>query len=143
MVLIVETEFSSPHLKVINDWFSSEWGADDYMKTERDSNAIPAPIIAFYDDDLVGGLAFTRYVNPQNSGDIALWVNALFVPAQFRGQAIASELITASTNKALSLKFTQIFALTNVPNLYVKRGWEIIGTEGDDKVVMWQVDTNG
>lgn len=141
MISIVETEYSSPYLPKLETWFAEEWGAGDFFRITRNGAPIPPPLIALENDKLCGGLSFTRYKNPK-SDYIALWVNAVFVPTEFRGKAIANKLVLAAVKLAAEQNEQQLFARTNVPQLYVKAGWEIIGNDGDDKLVMWTTDSD-
>ncbi|PCI87142.1 MAG: hypothetical protein COB24_06960 [Hyphomicrobiales bacterium] len=134
MLSILNSEFESPHLKPLHDWFTEEWGEGDFYNTHHEGYAILAPLIALDDDKLAGGLAFSRFKNPENDG-MALWVNALLVAPEQRGKGVASALLTAAAQAALQMGETQLFALTDVPQLYLKQKWSLVEGTKDQNIV--------
>lgn len=134
MVQIINSHSNSPYLTQLNDWFTAEWGEFNVYNATRFNHNFPLPLLAIEQDKLLGGLAFTRYKNPQNQ-NIALWVNALWVAPEHRGKGIAVSLLQSAEQVATQLNETQLFARTNVPQLYQKNAWLELSQDGDDKIM--------
>ncbi|WP_197713339.1 hypothetical protein [Moritella yayanosii] len=64
MFLIQEVETNSPHLIMLYQWIESEWDDVEPLAPIKNGKAIPNPIIALKDGELVGGLVFTRFLSP-------------------------------------------------------------------------------
>ncbi|MBL1421051.1 MAG: GNAT family N-acetyltransferase [Alphaproteobacteria bacterium] len=140
MLSILNSEFKSPHLNPLHDWFTEEWGERSFYNRHHEGYAILAPLIALDDEILVGGLAFSRFKNPENDG-MALWINALLVALEQRGKGVASALLTAAAQAAFEWGETQLFALTDVPQLYLKQKWSLVEGTKDQNIV--RLDLNG
>ena len=97
---ITSSEFKSPHLQPLYDWFVEEWGEVDGFAAQKDGLILPAPLLALDGMRLCGGLSFTRYKNPEDE-TIALWINAVLVTPAHRGKGVASDLILAAGQAAL------------------------------------------
>lgn len=41
MIEIVDSEYTSPHLPILNDWFSAEWGEDDFLNPHEMAMRFP------------------------------------------------------------------------------------------------------
>ena len=122
MFSIIYSNFDSPHLKQLAEWFTAEWGNTTHFSTSKNGLTIPSPLLAVDGSLLLGGLAFTRYVVPD--GDrMGLWVNALLVAPEWRGAGIGAQLIQAAEIEATRINETELFALTDVPRLYRRSGW--------------------
>lgn len=129
-----EANFDSEHLQLLHQWFVTEWGEVDEFTADKDGAALPAPLVALDGGRLCGGLSFTRYQSGENAA--ALWVNALLVAPEYRGKGIASDLIAAAAQAALQLGETQLLALTDVPQLYLKQKWSLLKTTKDSNIVV-------
>ena len=135
MLSILNSEFKSPYLEPLHKWFVDQWGEGDFYSTHRDGHAIlAAPLIALDDDRLVGGLAFTRFNSPDKD-EAALWVNAVLVAPAQRGKGVASALVAAAAQAALQLGEAQLFAYTDVPQLYLKQKWSLVVKTKDQNVM--------
>ncbi|MDN3650033.1 GNAT family N-acetyltransferase [Reinekea marina] len=98
----------------------SEWPEFEGFKQEKLGVKIPDPIVSSINGELVGGLSFTSYQVPM-SDSIAIWINAVFVIPKFRGMGIASKMIDKTQEVA-----EELYALTDVPELYSKLDWNIV-----------------
>ncbi len=90
---------------------------------------IPTPIVALEDNRVIGGAAFSNYTQPGGTNTVT-WLNAVLVLPEFRGRGIASRLIRAAEEISPLL-----YALTDIPDLYTKLGWQIHHTAEDGHVV--------
>ena len=104
----------------LNQLINSEWSDVGEFKQTDYGIDIPNPIGIVANGEVIGGLSFTSYQAPQ-SEDIAVWINAVLVKPQFRRQGLGSQLIRAAHSEA-----TALYALTDIPTLYSKLGWEIV-----------------
>lgn len=134
-IKIIDSEFTSPHLPLLHQWFEDEWGGDSFFITTRFEHVIPAPLMAIHNEQLIGGLAFTRYKSPLDE-QVALWVNAIWMLPEWRGKAAASDLIKTAVGTAQSMGQRHIFALTDIPKLYIKNGWST-HTADKQEHIMW------
>lgn len=82
----------------------------------------------------MGGLAFATYPRPDD-GSSAVWINALFVAPDFRGQGIASKLVRAAEAEAGAHGIADLFVYTDVPRLYQNLGWQVL-REDDENLVL-------
>jgi len=98
---------------------------------------VPDPLLAVESDQLLAGLALSRY-KAADGEQWAIWINALIVAPSHRGRGIASMLITAAESAAVTVQATEIFAKTDVPDLYRKLGWIDLAEE-DDSVILKKV----
>jgi GNAT superfamily N-acetyltransferase len=124
MFSVVSSNSQPHHLKQLRDWFVAEWGRVDPFESSKDGLVSPSPLLAIDGVQLLGGLAFTRYA-VSGSEKIGLWINALFVAPAHRGMGIGSELIRGSKAEAARIKESELFAYTDVPELYQKLGWQV------------------
>ncbi|WP_349919460.1 GNAT family N-acetyltransferase [Aeromonas veronii] len=126
----------SPYLSRLEQLFQSEWPdfrlCDAYTK---DANLPPA-LVAVMNDVVMGGLAYSSFKEPHHNGD-AIWINAVFVSAEYRGKGIASQLINAGASQLLGSSQNYLYAYTNVPTLYQSLGWSEVDikSEPDHKVM--------
>lgn len=135
---IIDSNYNSPHLEPFRLWLNDEWEGFAPFSKPTSGLPIPAPLLAIEDDELLGGLAFSRYKNPKND-ELALWINAILVDPAQRGKGIASALISVAEKSALDLDETQIFALTDVPKLYQNQGWSVFNIDGKNRVMTKQL----
>ncbi|MCV5245061.1 GNAT family N-acetyltransferase, partial [Escherichia coli] len=87
--------------------------ADTYQ-SEAD---LPPIIVALRDNEVIGGLSYSRYQEPHGNSEV-IWFNALFVSLEWRGQGIASELINRGVNQVSETLQDNLYAYTNVAQLY-------------------------
>lgn len=134
MVSIVTSNFGSYHLIQLHEWYVSEWKDVDPFTSSKDGHILPSPILAVEGEELLGGLAFTRYKTPDET-HIGLWVNALFVKVEHRSKGIGSKLIGAAEKAALRINEKELFARTDIPEIYQKMGWVIVNKDSQGSVV--------
>ncbi|WP_018013882.1 GNAT family N-acetyltransferase [Teredinibacter turnerae] len=107
-----------------NEWLEFE----DFHK-EKLGLRIPDPIVCLIEGTVIGGLSFTGFENPINH-ETAIWINAVFVSPKFRRLGIASRLIEKSHGEA-----PELFALTDIPELYTQLGWTSVSTGKSGTIV--------
>lgn len=101
--------------------FSSQW-QEKIPPLDGGYANCPSPLLALKDKSLIGGLAFTFYPHPVSEIQV-LWINAVLVLPQWRGQGVASELIKAAEVKAARAGSSELFVYSDVPKLYTNLGW--------------------
>ena len=67
--------------------------------------------------------------------ELGLWINALFVPPKHRRNGIASQLVRAAEAEAARAGERELFALTDIPKLYQKLGWQCMKSSSGGIVV--------
>ncbi|WP_310597460.1 GNAT family N-acetyltransferase [Aeromonas aquatica] len=133
---LLHCEENSPYLAQLDQLFQSEWSdfrlCDAYTK---DAN-LPPVLVAVMNDVVMGGLAYSRFKEPHRSGEV-IWINAVFVSAEYRGKGLASRLINAGVSQTLASSQDYLYAYTNVPALYQSLGWSevVIECAPDHKVM--------
>ena len=117
------------------DLFATKWGQVDLSETNHPGFLLPSPLLAIDQTQvLVGGLAFSSFAHPK-SQQVALWINALLVMPEHRHKGIASRLIDEAEAQAKSGDSRELFVLTDVPDLYQQRGWQMVESAADGKVL--------
>lgn len=134
MVKIISSADAPHYLPELRGWFKQEWGENEHVDNEVDAFPLPKPLLALQQNNLMGGLAFTSFVKPKHS-DFGLWINALLVTPQHRGQGIASRLIQAADAKAQEAGVGEFYTYTDIPALYQKQGWTIVSSKDDGTVL--------
>ncbi|CAL6170129.1 N-acetyltransferase domain-containing protein [Vibrio alginolyticus] len=100
--------------------------ADTY-KPEAD---LPPVIVAMKSNEVIGGLAYSRYQESHGNSEV-VWFNAVYVSPNWRGQGIASELISRGVSQVTSTTQSNLYAYTNVPPLYESLGWSVVDIESE------------
>jgi GNAT superfamily N-acetyltransferase len=134
MIQVISSRTAPMHLSRLHEWLVAEWGEIDAFEFQKDGIKLPAPLLAIHQEDLLGGLVFSTFKRPGGSGS-ALWINALFVVREYRGQGVASKLIRAAEDNAVSSGEQEMFALTDIPELYAKLGWNCVERSSDGTVM--------
>lgn len=136
MMRVLDSTSAPPEfLDQLQNWFELEWGESDAYEHDHSRHAPLASLLALSDSNvLIGGLAFTTYPKPDDRGS-GVWINALFVAPDFRGQGIASTLVRAAEAKAKAHGIADLFVYTDVPQLYQNLGWLVL-REGDENLVL-------
>jgi len=123
------------HLPQLRRWFQAEWGKIDPFEGNHPGVVVPLPLLAIgHNEELQGGLAFSTFDLPEPS-QTRVWINAVYVHPQFRGQQIASALILLAENSARQLDIRALFVLTQIPALYENLGWQLAERTGADCVL--------
>ncbi|MFQ2106677.1 GNAT family N-acetyltransferase [Aeromonas rivipollensis] len=133
---LIRCEQDSPYLARLEQLFQSAW-PDFLLRDTYTQNArLPPVLVAVMNEVVVGGLTFSRFKEPHRSGEV-IWINAVFVSAEYRGKGLASRLINAGVSQTLASSQDYLYAYTNVPALYQSLGWSevAIECEPDHKVM--------
>lgn len=95
-------------------------------------------LVAILGNEPIGFVSLTLYEKGIEQGR-PHWIDALFVAPPHRRHGLAQRLLRAAEEKAATLEITELFALTEIPGLYHKCGWqsveEIATAEGRDYIV--------
>ncbi|MEZ8241516.1 GNAT family N-acetyltransferase [Vibrio splendidus] len=139
-VIFRNCDESSPCWSELEGLFQSEWSDFKFKDTYKDSVQLPPVIIVLRDNVVIGGLAYSHFQEPHQVRDV-VWINAVYVDAQWRGQGIASELINRGVEQVSSTVQTQLYVYTNVMELYQGLGWSVvdIDSEANHKVMSIEI----
>ena len=135
-VIFRNCDESSPYWSELERLFQSEWSDFKFKDTYKDCVQLPPVIVVLRDNVVIGGLAYSHFQEPHQVRDV-VWINAVYVDAQWRGQGIASELINRGVEQFSSTVQTQLYVYTNVMELYQGLGWSVvdIDSEANHKVM--------
>ncbi|MEZ8785866.1 GNAT family N-acetyltransferase [Vibrio splendidus] len=135
-VIFRNCDESSPYWSDLERLFQSEWSDFKFKDTYKDCVQLPPVIVVLRDNVVIGGLAYSHFQEPHQVRDV-VWINAVYVDAQWRGQGIASELINRGVEQVSSTVQTQLYVYTNVMELYQGLGWSVvdIDSEANHKVM--------
>ncbi|MEZ8614828.1 GNAT family N-acetyltransferase [Vibrio splendidus] len=135
-VIFRNCDESSPYWSDLERLFQSEWSDFKFKYTYKDCVQLPPVIVVLRDNVVIGGLAYSHFQEPHQVRDV-VWINAVYVDAQWRGQGIASELINRAVEQVSSTVQTQLYVYTNVMELYQGLGWSVvdIDSEANHKVM--------
>jgi len=128
MIDVVSSGTAHTHLNRLNEWLTAEWG-----EVESFDN-VPPPLLAIEGRKLLGGLMFSSFQKPDRE-EIGLWINALFVAPEHRRKGIGSLLIRAAEAEAARTGERELFALTDIPKLYQRLGWQCVESSSNGTVV--------
>ncbi|MFT6435863.1 MAG: GNAT superfamily N-acetyltransferase [Candidatus Azotimanducaceae bacterium] len=119
-----------------------EWGNIDPFEGSHANIAVPFPLILLDQQaGLAGGLAFSTFSHPTREV-ISVWINALLVEPEYRGEGHGSNLVRAAEVEAEKFKLKELFVLTEFPRLYQNLGWSIIKSAGSDCVLVKSMADN-
>lgn len=138
MTRVTSLSAAPEHSERLREWFTTEWGNEGSLVS--DTASTPATLVAVDGGALLGGLAFTSYKRPE-SERTGLWINALFVATQHRRKGIASQLVRAAVAEAHRRSEAQLYALTDIPELYEKLGWQRIKSDAVGTIVAISIGT--
>ncbi|WP_114633481.1 GNAT family N-acetyltransferase [Vibrio splendidus] len=135
-VIFRNCDESSPYWSDLERLFQSEWSDFKFKDTYKYCVQLPPVIVVLRDNVVIGGLAYSHFQEPHQVRDV-VWVNTVYVDAQWRGQGIASELINRGVKQVSSTVQTQLYVYTNVMELYQGLGWSVvdIDSEANHKVM--------
>ncbi|UOE84666.1 GNAT family N-acetyltransferase [Vibrio splendidus] len=139
-VIFRNCDESSPYWSELERLFQSEWSDFKFKDTYKDCVQLPPVIVVLRDNVVIGGLAYSHFQEPHQVRDV-VWINAVYVDAQWRGQGIASELISRGVKQVSSTVQTQLYVYTNVMELYQGLGWSVvdIDSEANHKVMSIEI----
>ena len=129
-VIFRNCDESSPYWSELERLFQSEWSDFKFKDTYKDCVQLPPVIVVLRDNVVIGGLAYSHFQEPHQVRDV-VWINAVYVDAQWRGQGIASELINRGVKQVSSTVQTQLYVYTNVMELYQGLGWSVVDIESE------------
>jgi GNAT superfamily N-acetyltransferase len=126
-------------LTLLRKWFESEWGDVDPFEGIYPEIIIPRPIVAVgHQASLLGGLSFTSAPKPQST-DIGVWINMVLISPRQRKKGIASKLIEAAEVEAKRIAISELFVLSEFPNLYQRLGWQSVGLDSSGKETVLKI----
>ena len=134
MISVISSNSIHGHLEQLQEWYIAEWEEIDFYKGATDGLTVPSPLLALDDRELLGGLTFSRYLAP-GSLEIGLWINALLVAPKHRGNGIASLLIQAAEGESANIEAKELFAKTDIPEMYLKLGWINVASNSEGEVL--------
>ena len=134
MRLIQCCETDTGLLQSLHQWCEAEWGHVDPQVADKDGLSFPYPIAMLNGDELVAGLAFTRYASPITQKQ-AVWINAVLVKPEYRRRGLSSQLITFAEHQVKQLNESELFVFTHIPDLYTHLDWHVVETT-EDKFVL-------
>ncbi|WP_117234190.1 GNAT family N-acetyltransferase [Vibrio maerlii] len=135
-IQIIKCSIGDANSQKLESLFQSQWS--DFTFVDY-NDALPSPLVGLIDGSVVGGLAYTFFKAPQSKG-IALWVNAVFISREYRGQGIATKLIQQAMFDVKALKNLSLYAYTHVPKLYKGLGWSEVEAEAEEDHYVMGVD---
>ncbi|MBR90612.1 MAG: hypothetical protein CMO66_04985 [Verrucomicrobiales bacterium] len=112
-------------LETAIDWVEGEWGGARGEVSEMllESTQCPPALVALEGEIPVGLLAFKVHEFQPAVRD-ELWINALYVVPEFRGQGIAHRLVKAAKGSAREANRQALFVYTDIPGFYEQLGWK-------------------
>lgn len=125
---LIHCEPGSPYLARLEQLFQSAWPDFWFRDTYTQNACLPPVLIVVMNGVVIGGLAYSRFKEPHRSGEV-IWINAVFVSAEYRGKGLASRLINAGVSQVLASSQEYLYAYTNVPALYQSLGWSEVDIE--------------
>ena len=146
---IVRIEEVQEHVETIAKWLYDEWGqhtpngsisrAEKDLRTMPDARGLPVSFIAV-DDNAAVGIARLIANDMETRKDIFPWLASVFVPVQYRGRRIGSQLCGRVDNEAHRLGFPCIYLFTpDRERFYSRQGWAVAERatyRGKDIVIM-------
>ncbi|EHR0760687.1 TPA: GNAT family N-acetyltransferase [Vibrio parahaemolyticus] len=121
---------NSPYLIDLERLFQSEWTDFSFADTYKPKSELPPAIVALRNNEVIGGLAYSRYQEPHGHSEV-VWFNAVYVSPNWRGQGIASELINRGVSQVSATTQSNLYAYTNVSSLYESLGWSVVDIESE------------
>lgn len=108
----------------------------EWPEIELPLDTAKSPILAIREDAVVAGLSFVRHPHPSQN-KMSLWINSLLVLPDWRRKGVGSALVHSAMQAVPP--DTELFVLTEVPNLYLKLSWLLIESRKDGKVLRYCV----
>ena len=115
----------------LDEWIFSEWGESSPVDKMLSDENLPIPILAYKDNNLVGGLKFS-YFKRSKSEEKTLWINALYITPSSRRQGIAKMLVSKAKDVSIDTNYNELFVYTKFPELYLNLGWDLIESKDND-----------
>ena len=140
-VIFRNCDESSPYWSELERLLQNEWSDFKFKDTYKDCVQLPPVIIVLRDNVVIGGLAYSHFQEPHQVRDV-VWINAVYVDAQWRGQGIASELINRGVKQVSSTVQTQLYVYTNVMELYQGLGWSVVDIDSEANHKVMSIELN-
>ncbi|MDN3697454.1 GNAT family N-acetyltransferase [Vibrio cortegadensis] len=121
---------NSPYWADLERLFQSEWSDFFFVDTYKPEANLPPVLVALRNNEVIGGLDYSRFKEPHGSSDV-IWFNAVFVSPELRGQGIASELINRGVEQVSEMLESHLYAYTNDAPLYQSLGWSVVDIESE------------
>lgn len=122
--------------------FQQEWS--DFTHESLNMANAPEGIVVERNNEVVAGVAFTRYPAPDDPNIRALWLNAVYVKPKYRGLGLARRLVLAAIQEAYKISEPALYAYTNVGGMYERLSWEKVteaeGNEVGHSVYRYKLD---
>lgn len=117
------------------DWIVNEWGSSrqSVIDSLLDNKRCPPALIAMNSAGPMGILSYTIYLL-HSQGSSELWINALYVEPQFRGQGLGSRLVREGMKAATCLNRASLFVYTDIPAFYESLGWQRLSYNDETKM---------
>ncbi len=112
--------------------FQQEWS--DFTHESLNMANTPEAIVVERNNEVVAGIAFTRYPAPDDPNVQALWLNAVYVKSKYRGLGLARRLVLAAIQEAYKISEPALYAYTNVGGMYERLSWEKVAKEEENEV---------
>ncbi|PTO62277.1 GNAT family N-acetyltransferase [Vibrio splendidus] len=140
-VIFRNCDESSPYWSELERLLQSEWSDFKFKDTYKDCVQLPPVIVVLRDNVVIGGLEYSHFQEPHQVRDV-VWINAVYVDAQWRGQGIASELINRGVKQVSSTVQIQLYVYTNVMELYQGLGWSVVDIESEPNHKVMSIELN-
>ena len=140
-VIFRNCDENSPYWRELEGLLQSEWPDFKFQDTYKENVQLPPVITVLRDNVVIGGLAYSYFQEPHQVRDV-VWINAVFVDPQWRGQGIASELISRGVRQISSAVQTQLYAYTNIMGLYQGLGWSVVDIESEPNHKVMSIELN-
>ncbi|EPI5813044.1 GNAT family N-acetyltransferase [Vibrio vulnificus] len=121
---------NSQYWVALEKLFQTEWSDFLFADTYKPESNLPPVIVVLRDNQVIGGLAYSRFKEPHGDSEV-IWFNAVYVSPEWRGQGIASELINRGVSQVSAATQSNLYAYTNVPSLYELLGWLAVDIESE------------
>ncbi|EGQ8107671.1 GNAT family N-acetyltransferase [Vibrio parahaemolyticus] len=121
---------NSPHWVALEKLFQTVWSDFLFVDTYKPEAHLPPVLVALKDNEVIGGLAYSRYQEPHGNSNV-IWFNAVYVSPEWRGQGIASELINRGVNQVSAAFQSHLYVYTSVVPLYQSLGWSKVDIESE------------
>ena len=128
-IRIVELLDHPEFISTVVSWIRQEWPdsredreIEERLCGTRQRGTLPLALIAIAAAAPMGFVSLTLYEKGIAQGR-PHWIDALYVEPVHRGLGLARRLILEAEYASGRLGITELFALTEIPDLYHKFGW--------------------
>lgn len=149
---VVRMEEHPEHIKTAAGWIYNQWGsnlpngsvkrAEKALGITPGAAGLPISLIALRQGSPVGVARLVKHDMDTRKG-LSPWLASVFVPVDYRGRGIGTELCTKGVAEAQKLGFTKLFLFTpDRESFYTRQGWNTIerAIHKDKQVVVMQLE---